>query len=72
VTVANRAKTVKIELDFAQGAISITSNEGSITLSAPTGKVAVNAASFEVKTTGPLQLQSSATVSVQGSLVKIN
>ena len=52
VTVANRAKTVKIELDFAQGAISITSSEGNITLSAPSGKVAVNAASFEVKTTG--------------------
>ncbi len=72
VTVANRAKTVKIELDFAQGAISITSSEGNITLSAPSGKVAVNAASFEVKTSGPLQLQSSATVTVQGSLVKIN
>jgi uncharacterized protein involved in type VI secretion and phage assembly len=72
VTVANKAKTVKLELDFAQGAISITSSAGNITLSAPSGKVAVDAASFEVKTTGPLQLQSSATVTVQGSLVKIN
>jgi len=71
-TIANQSGTVKVELDLAQGAITISSSSGSISLSAPAGKVSVQAASFEVKTTGPLQLQSSATVSVQGSLVKLN
>lgn len=72
VTIANQPGTVKIELDFAQGAITISSSSGNISLSAPAGKVSVQAASFEVKTTGPLQLQSAATVSVQGSLVRLN
>jgi uncharacterized protein involved in type VI secretion and phage assembly len=72
VTVGNRSGTVQIVLDLAQGAITLSTSTGNISLSAPAGKVSVQAAAFEVQSTGPLQLQSSATVSVKGALVQVN
>lgn len=72
VTVGNQDGTVQIVLDLATGAITLSSSQGNISLSAPAGKVSVQAAAFEVQSTGPLQLQSSATVSVKGALVQLN
>jgi uncharacterized protein involved in type VI secretion and phage assembly len=64
--------TLTIELDGASSAIKLTASTGNISLSAPAGKVSVDAASFEVKASGTVNIQSGATVGVTGSLVKIN
>jgi uncharacterized protein involved in type VI secretion and phage assembly len=63
---------MKVELDAVSNTVTITSSSGSIELKAPAGKVSVQAAQFEVNSTGPVQVQSSATVALKGSVVQIN
>ena len=70
--VSDSQGTLTIELDGASSAIKLTASAGNISLSAPSGKVSVDAASFEVRASGPVNIQSGATVGVTGSLVKIN
>jgi uncharacterized protein involved in type VI secretion and phage assembly len=72
VTISGAGGTLTIELDAATSAIKVTAASGNISLSAPSGKVSVDAAAFEVRSSGPVSIQSAATVGVTGSLVKIN
>ena len=70
--ISNGGGTLTIELDAATSAIKVSAATGNISLSAPAGKVSVDAAAFEVRSSGPVSIQSGATVGVRGSLVTIN
>jgi uncharacterized protein involved in type VI secretion and phage assembly len=63
---------MKVELDATSNTITITSNAGGISLKAPAGKVSVQSAGFDVNSTGPVQIQSSAAVTIKGATVAIN
>ena len=72
VKLAGAGGTVSVELDTTRGSVTVTASAGDISLSAPAGKVSIQAASLELKATGPISIQSGATVSVNGTLVKLN
>jgi uncharacterized protein involved in type VI secretion and phage assembly len=63
---------MEVKLDTTSNTVTISSTSGSIELKAPAGKVTVQAAGFDVNATGPVQIQSSATVAVKGSVVTLN
>jgi uncharacterized protein involved in type VI secretion and phage assembly len=70
--ISNGQGTLTIELDSASSAIKVIATTGSISLSAPAGKVSIDAAAFEVSSSGPVKIQSGASVAVSGALVTIN
>lgn len=68
---ATTGGTLKVELNATSSTVTITATTGNIKLVAPSGKVSVEAAGFDVNATGPVQIQSTATVMVKGSAVTV-
>jgi phage baseplate assembly protein V len=72
VSIVDANNALSIVVDATAGAITVTAQRGDIILRAPSGRVRLEGASVELEASGLLDIQAGATVSVNGSLVKIN
>ena len=70
ITVEHSNGTLKVTIDTT--GITISSQSGDITLSAPSGSVRVRGAVVDIEASGTATLQAGASVSIKGALVEIN
>jgi uncharacterized protein involved in type VI secretion and phage assembly len=62
----------KLVIDVSGKAIEITASSGDIKVSAPSGKLAVDANQVEVTAKGSMTLEAKGTMTIKGNLVQIN
>ncbi len=62
----------KIVIDVSGKKIEITCSSGDVTVSAPQGKVAIDANTIEVKAKSAMSLEAGTTMTIKGQLVQIN
>lgn len=62
----------RIVFDIAAKKIQVTCDTGDIEVSAPAGKVKVDAGTVEIKATGNMTLEATGTMTIKGATVNIN
>jgi uncharacterized protein involved in type VI secretion and phage assembly len=72
VSISDASQNLSIVLDTVTGKITIKTDVGEIGLSAPAGRISLDAASIDIHAAGALSLHGDGAVSMAGAVVKIN
>lgn len=72
ISIADSSGKLSIVLDSRGGKVTIANSAGQVAVSAPAGKLSLDAANIDVHATGVLQLTGDSSVVVTGGTVKIN
>jgi uncharacterized protein involved in type VI secretion and phage assembly len=72
IEIGGQGGSHKLVIDVSGKKIEISCSSGDMTLSAPSGKVAIDANQIEVKAKSSMTLEAGATMTIKGKLVQIN